>query len=375
MYISDLKLMNFRNYEEEQLEFSKGINLFVGDNAQGKTNLLEAVYYCSRGETFKSIRDSDLIRYGEQQATLDAQIIRDNRRKLIHIQLGKGQKSIRINDLKPQSIKEMKNQFDIVYFWPDHLRVIKEGPVFRRALLDDAIATLKPGYKQLLGKYMAVLSQRNKLIKGNTGIRFFMEQLRALTRQLAETGASLTLYRLNYAAELHKEMQKVHYNLSRKRETASIHYENCMDLRYGESPESRILAEELNAKMQANITEDLTRGYTTLGPHRDDLSILLDGKSAKLFSSQGQQRSLVLSLKLSELNLIKEYRRSEPILLLDDVFSELDTKRRGEFLEHIQGVQALITTNDLNVLVRELVGKEHAIYQIVQGRIQTRDVY
>ncbi len=370
MYISDMKLDNFRNYHSQQLEFSKGINIFVGDNAQGKTNLLEAVYYCSRGESFKSVRDSDVIRLGAESSELYAQIIRENRRKLIHIRMEKSEKRISINGLKLDAIKEMKNQFDIVYFWPEHLRVVKEGPVHRRELMDEAIVSIKPSYKQLLSRYMVLLAQRNKLIKMSRNIRYFTEQLNAVTRQLSEHGSAISVIRSRYVSILKEEMERVHFSFTGGKETVEVGYEHSLIGTGTDGEDYKFSAEELYALMMSKREEDLQRGFTTVGPHRDDLILRLDGKNAKQFASQGQQRSVVLSLKLSELNIIKQYNRSEPILLLDDVFSELDIHRREHFLESIRGFQALITTNDMDRIGVHSLGTEHRIYKIVAGRIE-----
>lgn len=371
MYISDLKLINYRNYKNEKMEFINGINIFIGGNAQGKTNLLESIYYCSRGNSFKSVKDSDIIRHNCDRATLDAQIIRNDRRKLIHIEIGK-EKIITINDLRIKSLKDMKSHFDIVYFWPDHLRVVKDGPSLRRELVDDAITTIRPSFNRLHNTFTRLISQRNSLLKKSQTTRYFKEQLISITKQIAEIGAVITIMRHKYVTILKGISSKIHSEITGNSEELDMVYMNSLPDIELISIEREELTGLLYEKIMSSLETDLRYGHTSNGPHRDDLELLINGKDSKIFASQGQQRSIILSIKLAEMDIVNRYNNSWPILLLDDVFSELDKNRRQRFLEKISNCQSLITTNEVNADELNYFSKNINIKKINEGRIVNR---
>ncbi len=368
MYISDLKLTNYRNYEKEKIEFINGINIFIGGNAQGKTNLLEAVYYCSRGSSFKTVKDSDIIRHGFENASLDVQIIRNDRRKLIHIDIGK-EKIITINDIRINTLTDMKNQFDIVYFWPDHLRVVKDGPSLRRELIDEAIITIRPSFKKMIQNFDKLMSQRNSLLKKSQNQRYFKEQLTSITKQISEIGSVIMIMRAKYIKILNGISSKIHKDLSSGSEELEIVYLNSIGNSSLVQKEREEVAVELYERIMSSLETDLKCGFTTKGPHRDDIDLLINEKSSKIFASQGQQRSIILSIKLAEIEIVNAYNGSQPILLLDDVFSELDRKRRHKFLEKITNCQALITTNEVNSKELSYFNNRLNIKKISEGRI------
>lgn len=368
MYISDLKLVNYRNYKNEKIEFINGVNIFIGGNAQGKTNLLEAVYYCSRGSSFKTVKDSDIIRHGFESASLDAQIIRNDRRKLIHIDIGK-EKIISINDIAINTLSDMKNQFDIVYFWPDHLRVVKDGPSLRRELVDEAIITIRPSFKKMIQNFDKLISQRNSLLKKSQTQRFFKEQLNSITKQISEIGSVIMIMRAKYIKILNGIASKIHTDLSSNTEELDILYLNSAGIDSTIEKQREEVAVELYERIMNSVDTDLKCGFTTKGPHRDDIDLIINGKSSKVFASQGQQRSIILSIKLAEIEIVSAYNGSKPILLLDDVFSELDRKRRHKFLEKITNCQALITTNEVNSEELSYFNNRLKIKKISEGRI------
>lgn len=358
MYISDLKLVNFRNYENERIEFNNKTNILVGGNAQGKTNLLESVYYCSKGRSFKTNSDRNIIRKGENSFSLDAQIIRDNRRKLIHIESAEN-KLIEINGIGIDTIKEMKNQFEIVYFLPDHLRIVKDGPDLRRELVDEAIENIRPSFKNILTDYNRVLRQRNAKLKNRS--RYFKEELSALTCQLISLGSRVVMARNEYISLLKEKAKKIHAYLTAGEENIDLKYKSSM----GQISSEEQVRSSLEEIINSSLDDDLEKGYTTRGPHRDDLNIYINGMNIKKYASQGQQRSAILSIKLGEIEIIKEYNGHTPILLLDDVFSELDKGRRQRLLANIQGMQSLISSNDINF---DISG-DISIYKVKEGKI------
>ncbi|MDO5718268.1 MAG: DNA replication/repair protein RecF [Tissierellia bacterium] len=369
MYISDLKMVNYRNYIDEKIEFVNGVNIFVGNNAQGKTNLIESVYYCSRGNSFKRVKDNDIIRHNTDTATLDAQIIRADRRKLIHIELG-SEKKISINEIKINTLKDMKSQFDIVYFWPDHLRIIKDGPSLRRDLIDEAIINLKPSYKNMIAVYNRLLIQRNSLIKKGKNQKYFREQLIGITKKLSDIGASIFLLRNRYIEILNDKGYNIHLDISDNTEKLILRYDNSLKIEDLNKHSKKDISDLLYDKIISSLQMDLRNGYTSIGPHRDDIDMEINGLNAKIFASQGQQRSIVLSLKLAEMEIISHYNGSSPILLLDDVFSELDKIRREKFLNMIKNTQALITTNEINLEKDEIREIDYKIFKIEEGKIK-----
>lgn len=358
MYISDLKLVNFRNYDSERVEFSKGTNILVGANAQGKTNLLESVYFCSKGSSFKTTSDKTIIQKGQAYFSLDAQIIKSNRRKLIHIRVGED-KVIKINDVLIDRVEDFKNQFELVYFLPDHLRIVKDGPSLRRELVDEAIINIRPAFKGLLTSYNRILGQRNARLKEKT--RYFKEELAALTHQLSVTGSKIILIRRDYIKTLNKKAKEIHSFITGQKEDIALKYSTSLK----ETDNESSLARELRHILDKSLEIDIQRGFTTRGPHRDDLSIYINKMNIKKYGSQGQQRSAILSIKLAEIEIIKHTSGYSPILLLDDVFSELDKDRRSRLMEIISNVQALITTNDIDFDIT----KNMTLYTVKEGRI------
>lgn len=343
MYISDLKLVNFRNYSNERVEFNKGINIFLGSNAQGKTNLLESVYYCSKGSSFKSNSDKYIIKNGEDFFTLDAQIIKRDRRKLIHIKSSE-EKIIKINGIEIDKLDDMKNQFEIVYFLPDHLRIVKDGPNLRRELVDEAIINIRPSFKKLLNNYNKILRQRNAKLKQKMKSKYFNEEISALTIQLINLGSKIVIMRNHYIKILKEKSNSIHSFITEGKENLDIKYSTYLKTIEDENQ----VKEELDEIFKATLESDIEKGFTTRGPHRDDLNIYINDMNIKTYASQGQQRSSILSIKLGEIEIIKQITSYNPILLLDDVFSELDESRRERLISKLHGIQSLITTNDIN---------------------------
>lgn len=357
MYISDLKLVNFRNYIDERVVLDKGTNILLGANAQGKTNFLEAVYYCSKGQSFKTNSDKTIVRRGEELFSLDAQIIRTNRHKLIHIEGGQD-KNIFINGLRLEKLEELKNQFEIVYFLPDHLRIVKDGPGLRRELVDEAIENIRPSFKGLLLSYDQVLKSRNKKLKVRS--KYFKEEMAAMTAQLVGLGAKITRMRKAYIDSMKERAYLIHKDLSSGREDLELGYKSIVK----DFTDERGVGLSLKEAFEESLERDLDKGYTTKGPHRDDIEISLNGLDIKEYGSQGQQRSAILSIKLAEIDLIKENSGFSPILLLDDVFSELDEDRQEKLLEKTRGIQSLISTNTLDISP-----KDAKIYRVKEGKL------
>lgn len=339
MKIKKLVLTNFRNYQHESVEFFDNTNIVVGKNAQGKTNLIEPIYILS---TFKSFRNSklvDCIREGESQAIIEAIIDSEiyGKRNIKFVINESGENEFFVNGNKIQSKKDMLGFVYSVIFSPDELKLVKGGPEVRREFLDIDISQVSKAYSKLLECYEEILSNRNKLLKSANFVKNLNLELDVWDSQLSVVGSQITMSRKNFIEKINSKIDAVMDFISRGKEKLNVKYigikgntrEEMTDKFYNQLIESR--------------SRDIELGYTTCGPHRDELKFFINGKEVKPFASQGQQRSVVLALKLAELETIKEEKES-PILLLDDVFSELDNSRQEMFLKYLEHEQVFITS-------------------------------
>ncbi len=341
MYIKSLTLKNFRNYEEQTLSFDETTNVFCGNNAQGKTNLLEALYLFSMGKSFRTNQDSDLIRFGDSFTKAELRFCDRNREHTLEIIILRDKKKqIKINGLTISRLSELIGHLNVVLFYPEELGLVKEGPYIRRRFMDVAISQLRPAYYHALGRYQRVVEQRNKLIKKirmSSGNRD-AETMFVWNEKLVDFGMELMQYRETFMKRLNKLAQKAHFEASG--ETLTISYKPRFESR-----------EAFLEKLQTSFERELEQGYTLYGPHREDFEILIDDKEAKVFGSQGQQRSAVLSLKLAQADLLHEEYGEYPVLLLDDIMSELDQTRRSYLAGKIPDKQVFITCTELDTLL------------------------
>ncbi len=347
MRLIDLRLIHYRNYKSERLDFDGSLNVFIGDNAQGKTNLLESIYYAAKGTSFKSVRDSDIIQFGEQDAYIGANIENNGRKKKVEVKFRRSNtKRIRINEIEIENLKSLTNQFDVVLFSPEDLKIVKEGPQLRRRLIDDQMTSIYPLYKNQLSQYNKILLSRNYLLKRSQRA-YFKQQLEVINLQLAQSAAPIMRARHHLIERLNVEARSLHQQLTNGKETISYHYKNCLQV---ESFDQEQIVSSFLEELSRSLDEDIRQRSTQVGPHKDDVTILIDDRSVKSFGSQGQQRTAMLTTRLCELRIVEHYNKRTPILLLDDVFSELDDHRSGYFVETIRPYQTIITTNSLDNL-------------------------
>ena len=345
MKVRSLKLVDFRNYEKLELAFNDDLNIFIGCNAQGKTNILEAVYYAAAGSSFRSNTDSELVRWNASGGSislgfqrfgvenqLDFTFYRDRRRTIAY----NGRKI---------SVKELIGAVNVVLFAPDDLQLIKGAPAGRRRFLDMEISQASPAYYHELIKYNRLLQQRNSLLKEIRERRAGRDMLEYWNPQLAESAAKITAKRLEAVRKFNMLANLMQKRISGNEENLSIAYQ----IRGSENePIAGNLKIWYNEMLTRSGEEDVYRGVTGIGPHRDDIIISVNGINLRSFGSQGQQRTGVLAMKLSELEFIRSETGEYPILLLDDVMSELDAGRRQQLLSFIgrEGIQTLITATD-----------------------------
>lgn len=357
MIVKSIKLQNFRNYRELDLAFDERTNIFCGDNAQGKTNILEAVYLSGTTRSHKGSRDRDMIYFGEEEAHLRTLIQKGDMEYQIDIHLKKNRaKGIAINGVPIRKASELFGIANFVFFSPEDLGIIKQGPAERRRFLDMELCQLDKVYLHHLSAYHRVLNQRNKLLKDLSFHPELLDTLDVWDMQLAEYGKKVIEGRERFIEALGEIVHKIHANLSGGKESLQVNYEK------------NVSSEELYEHIRRNREKDVRMKTTSVGPHRDDLLFMTDGIDIRKFGSQGQQRTAALSLKLSEIELVKQEIQDTPVLLLDDVLSELDQNRQNYLLNSIHDIQTMITCTGLD----EFVGHRFSInkiFRVVEGSV------
>lgn len=346
MEISRIEAENYRNIKKMELIPSPGVNIIYGDNGQGKTNLIEAIWLFTGARSFRSAKENDLICFGENALKLSVSFTREDREQNASIYLPrKGKKQIQLNYVDLPSQTSLAGEVYAVVFSPVHLSLVQDGPEVRRRFLDTAICQLMPRYVDILGRYNRVLHQRNALLKGLRQDRGYTppdteELLEVFDEALSRLAASVIRARRKYVERLKNAAGQIYDGISSQSETLSLEYRKGTDQEQEVSPQS--IREQLRQSREA----DIAAAATLIGPHRDDLSILVGEMDARSFGSQGQKRSCVLSLKLAESTIIEEATGQRPVVLLDDVMSELDASRRDYLLNSLRGKQVFITCCD-----------------------------
>ena len=335
MHIKEISLENFRNYEKQNIILNPDINIIYGNNAQGKTNIIEAIFLCSYGKSFRAKKDSDLIKFGKERAKVEVLYEKIDREGKITVNID-NKKIFYINDINQKKISDIIGKINIVTFTPDDIEIIKDGPQRRRKFLDMMISSLKPNYIHLLNTYNKALEQRNNYLRQIKIENKSINMLDIWDETLSEYSYKIFEYR-KYFIDKFSEKLEVFHNLITKsgKEEIKIKY-----ISNGRDRESYL--ENLRKSRQV----DIKRGFTATGIHRDDFMIYINNRPVAIFGSQGQQRTAVLTLKLCELQIVKDELNENPILLLDDFMSELDNQRRKSFLENIEGNQVIITCTD-----------------------------
>ena len=355
MYIESVKLKNLRNYESLELDLSPGTNIFYGNNAQGKTNILEAIYLCGTTKSHKGSKDKDMIRFGEDEAHIRMMVNRDELSYKIDMHLRKNKaKGVAINGLPIKKASELFGVVNLVFFSPEDLNIIKNGPGERRRFLDLELCQLDKIYLTDLASYNHIVNQRNKLLKDIYVQPSLKSTLEIWDMQMAEYGRRIIEKRREFIRELNETVRKIHYNLTGGLEELEVIYE----------PSSE--AEGLESAISSNRERDMRMKLTSVGPHRDDLCVMANGIDIRRYGSQGQQRTAALSLKLSEIYIVKSKIKDTPILLLDDVLSELDSSRQNYLLDSISDIQTLITCTGLDDFISHQF-RINRVFQVVQG--------
>ncbi len=405
MKINSIILENFRNYKNLELEFDESRNIIVGENAQGKTNLIEAIYLTAFAKSFRTNNTADLVRFGESNGRVSTDITSEDLDKNINISLrSDGKKMIRKDGKAIRKTTELLNNVVVIIFSPDDLRIIKDSPDRRRSFINRELSQMRPRYYEIFKRYNDALKQKNALLKGYFNIKkktftradnlslndeipedskpgengrsrfdnsrqFNEEMLDVYDKQLADNGYEIIRYRKEFVEMLSEEAGDIMRKISGGKEELTIQYKTSCN--YITAPEGR---EILYSQFRHNRDRDIYSGSATLGPHRDDIEFFINGKEAKKYGSQGQQRTIALSLKLAEIRIAKRLLEEPPVLLLDDVLSELDLERQKFLVNEIDDVQLFITSAELNdEVIKDLRGG--TLFRIEEGTVTRVDKY
>lgn len=371
MYIDELKLKNYRNYDELELSFNNTINVIIGENAQGKTNLMEAIYLLAFTKSHRTSREKELIQWDEKYAKIEGRIMKRNHHFPLEIIFSTKGKKAKLNRIEQKRLSDFIGTLNVVMFAPEDLTLVKGPPQIRRRFIDMELGQIQPKYIYHLSQYQTILKQRNHLLKQmqrNQGHDEMM--LQVLTEQLIEHASEILERRFTFLKLLKKWAGPIHYGISRELEHLDITYSATIEVLEDENKEK---IESIYQNKFLEIKEkEIERGTTLVGPHRDDLVFYVNDKNVHIYGSQGQQRTTALSVKLAEIELINSEIGEYPVLLLDDVLSELDDFRQSHLLNTIQGkVQTFVSTTSVEGIHHKTLEKAD-IFQVHDGSVKIK---
>ena len=358
MYIKHISLKGYRNLNEMTIDLKNGITIFYGANAQGKTNFLEAIYICSSGRSVRTKNDSQLIQFDALESHIQVLIQKENRNDKIDIHLKKeNKKGIAVNGIPIKKLGDLFGICHAVIFSPEDLELIKEGPTQRRRFMDMEICQMNTVYYYNLQQYYRILKQRNHLLKEIQKKSALKDTLFVWDEQLIDMGKRIIASRKEFLEKLNEIASQKQKQLTGGKDELKIEYK----------PNS--LENQLEEKIKRNLQRDILLGATQCGPHKDDILFLVNGNDVKKYGSQGQQRTTALSTRLAEIDLIETETKQKPILLLDDVLSELDKSRQSFLMESIGNLQAIITCTGIEDAIKSYIGQAY-LFCVEQGNIQ-----
>ena len=369
MYLENLTLKDFRNFSDLQVTFNPNINIFIGRNAQGKTNLLEAIYFLAVTKSHRTNNDKELIQFGNKFAGLQGRLHKSQIEVELKLRITPKGKKAWVNRLEQKKLSRYIGQMNAVLFSPEDLALVKGAPAIRRHFMNLEFGQINPEYLYFSSQYRQILQQRNNYLKqlslGKTQDNLFLD---VLSDQLAGVAAEIISRRLKYIGLLNEYAYEAHKAISGKKEKLMVQYRPSIgNIEAADSVE--VIYKKIIDSFQKNKETEIRKGTTLTGPHRDDLEFSIDGKNAHDYASQGQQRTIALSMKLAEVDVVHQLTDEYPVLLLDDVMSELDHSRQNRVLSYIHGkTQTFITTTDLEGISWEIINTPK-VFQISNGVI------
>jgi DNA replication and repair protein RecF len=370
MFLRRLQLQYFRNYNDVELNIDRQVNIFIGNNAQGKTNLLEAIYILATTRSHRTYQEKELIQWNSLETHIKGEIIKKHGKSTLDLNISQKGKKAKINGLEQKKISAYIGFLNVVLFAPEDLDMVKGPPNIRRRFLDMEIGQVYPSYLYDLVQFHKVLIQRNNYLKQMTESKKNDEMLVVWNEQLVQYGVRVIKKRLDFLKKIQVWVNIIHQHLTNQKEKININYVSSLGIR--ENDDDSVIMKQYMVKLSQVKDFEVKRGITLVGPHRDDILLKINEKEVKQYGSQGQQRTVALSLKLAEIELIHEEIGEYPLLLLDDVLSELDEHRQTQLIHTFQEkVQTFITTTNLNsVQQSELVKAQ--IFDVVQGKVNRR---
>ncbi len=361
MYVESLELLNFRNYESLNISFDKGTNIFYGDNAQGKTNILEAIYMCSTAKSHRGSKDKEIIAFNKDEAHIKMYVRKEKFSDRIDMHLKKNKaKGIAVNGIPIKRASELFGISNVVIFSPEDLNLIKNGPADRRRFIDMELCQLDPVYTNNLSNYNRILLERNKLLKDLQFKPEYLELIKIYDIQIVKYGKAIIEKRSAFINELNEITSVIHGRLTGGKEKLTIMYE----------PD--VTSDSFESELKRNFDREVRQRVSLTGPHRDDMTFVANGIDLRKYGSQGQQRSGALSLKLAEIELVKKKVKDSPLLLLDDVLSELDSSRQEHLLDCINGIQTFITCTGLDDFVNNRF-TINRVFKVVNGTVRSEN--
>lgn len=368
MFLAETELKFYRNYEYLSRKWHPGINIFLGNNAQGKTNLLESLYVLAVGKSHRTSKDKEWILFGEPFAYIKALVMKKNGPVTLDVIVSEKGKKVKINGLEQRRLSDFIGTLNAVMFAPEDLDIVKGAPNQRRRFMDMEIGQVSPTYLYNLSNYNKILMQRNQLLKSIARREKKRDLIEIWNQQLVEYGVKVVLKRAYFIEKLEQWAKEIHAQITNNKEELCIQYESSLDFANLRSEDA--LKEQYIMQLQQMFEKELERGSTLVGPHRDDLIFYINQQDVQVFGSQGQQRTTALSVKLAEIELIHEEIGEYPILLLDDVFSELDDQRQSDLLKSIKDkCQTFITTTSIDGISADILAQSK-LFHIANGQIE-----
>lgn len=369
MIISKISLINFRNFKKITIDFDKKLNLLVGKNAQGKTNILESIYFLALTKTFRDSYDENLINFNSTSYKINGKIKQENLINNFSIQYYKDKKKVFINNTEIKRISDYISNINVIIFYPDDINFIKDTPSLRRKIINIEISQLFNKYTDICNKYNKILKIRNEYLK-----KLYINNLsdltyfNILTEKLILLASDIYMYRYNFINQINENLTNIYSNISLEGKIKLKYIPNINIERYDE-----ITIKEILKKLyKDNYNKELSQGTTIYGPHRDDFIFYLDNKEMKLYASQGQQRIAMIAFKLAEIKIIQNQKKINPIVLIDDIFNEIDRKKKNNILKLIFGdYQIIITTTELKGINRKIINHSK-IFEIKEGTIKEK---
>lgn len=364
MIIKKLVLKKYRNYDELNVSFNSKLNIIIGNNAQGKTNILESIYLLSSTKSFLSVYDKNLIKNCEKFAIVKGDIEIDGTNKTLEIIINDKGKVVKINSNEIKKLSDYIFNLKVIVFSPDSMRMLKESPSVRRKFLNIELSQLFPSYLKILTDFNKLLKQRNEYLKIARFSKVDYDYLSVLNVKFVKLSVSLFKYRKRFIEEVNKIIDSIYYSISGFEGLEVRFFSNIIN-----EEDNSVFDDYICKKLNDNLERDLSLGLTTIGPHRDDFQLFLNDNDLSVYGSQGQNRMALLSLKMAEVQIFKNYTDMDPILLFDDIFSELDLLKRNNLVKYLLNTsQTIITTTDINNIDKILVDKAN-IYVVENGNI------